>query len=109
MLPLKLSIIDFNAQAEIGLPLPAIAQCGGYVYWTNRLCPTDGLAAPPRIPQVCRALPGRAQSAQVFLSRSVLVSRLCATDRSREFARHRSLSARHAAQALPHGISRSHR
>src|ERR1039458_3074771 len=108
MLRIKMSIIDLNGKDEFGPLLSAIAPCKSYVHGTNRLCSTHGLTPPARISQVRRALSWRAQSAALFLPRSVLLPCFCPTHRAGELARHRGLPPRGATEALPHGIPRPH-
>ena len=73
----------------------------GHVHRQARFLSGDGTPAGPRIQEVRGALLGRLQITRVFLSGSVLMHEFRAIDFSGELARHRSLPAFRAREALP--------
>src|SRR5450432_2884400 len=80
----------------------------GHAGWPNSLRPGDGAFSRLRVSEMRHSLRRRFWKAQLFLLRSVSLSRLRAIDLSRKLARYRSLPAFGARQALSHGLPRSH-
>ena len=80
-----------------------------HVCGSTRILPSHGSSADARLPQVCPALRWKPLRQIVPLPLAVSLHGVRAVGSSREFARHRGLSARPAQQALPHGHSRQDR
>ncbi len=76
-------------------------------FWQNDFRSTDGLCSLRlRLSLLCGALSRQLQGQEFFLLGSVSYPGLCTTYLSRESQRHRSVSARSAAEALSHGHSK---
>src|ERR1700730_8371699 len=76
-------------------------------FWQIDFCTTDGLSSFKKFPALCKTLPGRLQTQELFLLGSVSLHGLRSANLSREFARYRSLFARATDQALPSRSARS--
>src|SRR5665213_4217019 len=81
----------------------------GHVRRQASLLPSNGTSARPRIPEMLGSLRRRLQIAGIFLPRSVLIHEFRAINFSRESARHRSLPAFGAREALSPWVPREHR
>jgi len=69
----------------------------------NCFLPGYGILADVRIPQMCREIPWRLQSAELYLSRPIFMHGFCANDISRKPSRHPGLLALKAKQTVSHG------
>src|ERR1700730_16573034 len=71
-----------------------------YEQWPNDFCAGDGFSSAARFSPLRATLPGRVQGAKFLVLGPVSLLGLCATHRARKFARHRSLPALAAREAL---------
>jgi len=84
---------------------PWIPRGANPVFRTVGFFASHGPFTSAHVSALCGALPGRTLRQAVPLSRSVPRDGICTADLPRELARHRSLSARPAEQALPPGVA----
>src|SRR6266496_3303794 len=82
----------------------AFQQGASNEYGQNNFFPGHGIPADVRIPQMRRTLPWRTKDVELFLSRSVFEHGLRSVNISREFARHRILSALDVWTPVSHGF-----
>src|SRR6516225_6089403 len=95
-----LRVTDLNCRDQVCDP--AMGSIGGVTNVRGQagLCTSHGAPAAAQLPQNRYPLCGRAESEVVLLSRSIPVHGVCSADLSGESARHRSVSASPALQAL---------
>src|SRR5208282_2900543 len=106
-LSLKRAVIDLNSECLYGhagsAPLEGATQAGRQ----NDLRAVDGFHSLARVSALCKSLWRQLQSQHLFLLGPISLYGFCATDRPRQFARNRNLSARLGPETLSVGRPRS--
>ena len=97
----KTSFIDLKLKSPQCHTSPLTQKEMAYEYRENSLCAVDGFYPHVRVPQMCRALPGKLQDQKLFMPGSIPLDGLCSTHIPGEPSGYRGMSQGSATQALP--------
>src|SRR6266851_5850065 len=97
------AFFDLNSAWVFGHPERAFQEATAHAYRPNGVRSVDEFHPRLRVPSVRQSLSRRLQGHELFLLGSISVHGICATDRSRESARHRNMIARAGLETLKIG------